>query len=141
MTSAPSVNIKNSLNACIVVSDLDTAIAWYQRVLGFQPTQRHRYEAYSVAVSYLRCQDMEIELVQPPEPKPCRRDDPPGGHLALRGVSQLSLRVTDMDVTVQQLKEQGVTIIFGPLYAEEFNLNACFIRDCDDNLIEFIQRL
>jgi catechol 2,3-dioxygenase-like lactoylglutathione lyase family enzyme len=141
MTTTPCISIKNSLNACIVVSDLQTGIDWYQRVLGFQPVQRHCYGSYGVDVAYLRRQDMELELVQPPAPKPAHRDDPPGGHLALRGISQLSLRVTDMDTAVQQLKEQGVMIIFGPLYAEEFNLNACFIRDCDDNLIEFIQRL
>ncbi|MEJ2620787.1 MAG: VOC family protein [Candidatus Thiodiazotropha sp.] len=141
MTTASCVNLKNSLNACVVVSDLEAGIAWYRRVLGFELYQRHRYGSFGVEVAYLQREALEIELVEPPEPKPCHRDDPPGGHFAWRGISQLSFRVTDIDAAVQQLEEQAVAIVFGPLYSEEFNLKACFIRDCDDNLIEFIQRM
>lgn len=141
MSDNPAVVTDGVLHACIAVSDLDAGIDWYRRVLGFQSYQRHNYPEYGVRVVYLRLRDIELELVETADPKPCQRGDPPAGHVALRGISQLSFRVADMESTVKQLRSLDVAIDFGPVNAPEFNLKACFIRDYDENLIEFIERL
>ena len=140
MADESIVTTQNGLHACLVVSDLDAGIDWYGRVLGFQLRQRHDYTEYGVRVVYLEQRGAELELVETQTSKPCRRDDPPGGHFALRGLSQLSFRVADMDAAVGQLQGHGVAIVFGPVNSPEFNLKACFIRDYEDNLIEFIER-
>ncbi|MEW8625589.1 MAG: VOC family protein [Candidatus Thiodiazotropha sp.] len=141
MTDKSAITTNNGLHACLAVADLDGGVDWYGRVLGFQPLQRHDYSEYGVRVVYLVREGTELELVETPDPKPCRRGDPPADHVALHGVSQLSFRVADMDTTVGGLQDAGVAIVFGPVYAPEFNLKACFIRDYEENLIEFIQRL
>jgi catechol 2,3-dioxygenase-like lactoylglutathione lyase family enzyme len=141
VNNSPAVATDGVLHACIAVADLDAGIDWYGRILGFQSYQRHDYPEYGVRVVYLRLRDIELELVETANPKPCRRDDPPAGHVALRGISQLSFRVTNMESTVKRLQSLDVAIDFGPLHAPEFNLKACFIRDHEENLIEFIERL
>jgi catechol 2,3-dioxygenase-like lactoylglutathione lyase family enzyme len=141
VADAPIVNTQKGLHACIAVSDLDAGVDWYRRVLGFQLLQRHDYTEYGVRVVYLEYQGIELELVETLNPKSSHRGNPPAEHLALLGISQLSFRVGDMETAIQQLKGQGVELVFGPIEAPEFKLKACFIHDYEGNLLEFIERI
>jgi len=129
------------LHACLSVADLNAATIWYRDTLGFEIFQRHEYPDYAVRVAYMKSNNVELELVETKNSMPCRRDDPPAGHVTLRGISQLSFRVDDAKQAMEQLKNISVKIVFGPVHAPEFNLNAFFIRDNENNLIEFIERL
>jgi len=129
------------LHACLSVTDLNATATWYQDTLGFEIFQRHEYPDYAMHVVYMKSNDVELELVETKNSTPCRRNDPPAGHVALRGISQLSFRVDNAEQVVEQLKNMSVDIVFGPVHAPEFNLNAFFIRDNEENLIEFIERL
>ena len=131
----------SSLHACISVADLDATTSWYQDVLGFEIFQQHNYPDYAVRVVYMKSQGVELELVETQGSTLCRRDDPPAGHVALRGISQLSFRVDNAEQAAEQLKKRSINITFGPIHAAEFTLNAFFIRDNEGNLIEFIERL
>jgi catechol 2,3-dioxygenase-like lactoylglutathione lyase family enzyme len=134
------VKVNGGLHACIGVSDLDGGIEWYGRVLGFKPIQRHIYTEYGVRVVYMRREETELELVETADCKPVRRGNPPQDHVILSGISQLSFRVADLSLAIAHLQEMGIAIIFGPVDASEFNLRACFVRDYENNLVEFIER-
>jgi catechol 2,3-dioxygenase-like lactoylglutathione lyase family enzyme len=141
MTEAPLVATDGRIHACLSVADLDATAAWYRTVLGFRIFQRFDYTQFPVRVAYLRLGEVELELVEAKGAKADRRGDPPADHVARLGISQLSFRVADAKAAAATLAKHGISAVFGPVHAPEFNLNAFFVRDNEGNLVEFIERL
>jgi len=128
-------------NLATVVSDLDAAISWYERVLGFRLEARGDIAEGEVAL--LQAGHVRLELLdsshldeQPVRLEPLFADPP--GHLLVIGNKFLVLQVDDLAQASAELAERGVTFLWrekelAPGFA------ATAIRDCDGNLINILQ--
>jgi methylmalonyl-CoA/ethylmalonyl-CoA epimerase len=139
MGTEPIIAIDN-LHACIAVENLEESIDWYRNVMGFNVFQRADYPDYSTRGAFLKSKGVELELVESKTVLRSRRQDPPFGHLTTQGISQLSIRVSDLAGVAERLKSRSIPIVFGPAKSSELRLEAFFIRDNEGNLIEFIER-
>lgn len=137
--SAPVLRV-NNLSVCLSVSNLERASRWYEESLGFRPLQQVDFPDMGARVAFLGADGVEVELVESSSFEACLRPDPPMEHVTAQGVSQLSIRVDDLALLAQRLRDRDIPIVFGPVDAAPLQLRALFIRDLDGNLIEFVER-
>jgi catechol 2,3-dioxygenase-like lactoylglutathione lyase family enzyme len=129
-------------NLATVVSDLEVAVEWYERVLGFSCEARATIAEGDVAV--LGGCGMRLELLTPSRmgQPPVRLDplfaDPPG-HLLAIGNKFLVLEVDDLTRASAELAELSVTILWREKELAPGWVSTA-IRDCDGNLINIFQR-
>ncbi|WP_035180424.1 VOC family protein [Acidocella facilis] len=121
----------------VSVPDLDAALDWYGRMLGFTLERRHYMAAIPAEIAFMQCGDFRIELFEVPgaAPLPADRREP-NLDLKTHGNKHLCLEVEDVPATVVRLKAAGADIAF------EVTVNGqpvAFVRDCAGNLIEFLQ--
>jgi methylmalonyl-CoA/ethylmalonyl-CoA epimerase len=97
----------------VAVPDLDTAIAFYERVFGMHCVHREANEEQGVR---------EAMMSVGPDPAggcvqllaPLREDSPVGKFLGRNGpgVQQVAYRVTDLEATSAALRQRGVRLIY-----------------------------
>lgn len=111
-------------HVAVEVSDMDRAIAWYRRMLGFKLTERHpahEVAAIPVELTFMRLGDVhhELVLVHNPaktyRPKPARPEDDLDGppmfhHFAFECDSR-----DDWLALLDHVRAQGATIVRGPV--------------------------
>ena len=136
--SAVTTSRVRRLSACISVADLDRSIKWYSDVLGFRLRRQAPFPDLGARLAFLEVDDLRLELVQSDGSVTGDRPDPPR-HAGVRGVTQLTLYVDDLDQVLAELAEHGVPLAMPPVDVEVLGIRAFFIRDADGNLIEFIQ--
>lgn len=121
----------------VSVPDMDAAIDWYRRMLGFDLEMRTFIEIIPAEVAFIRRGDFRIELFQVAgaAPLPAERREP---NLDVRthGNKHLCLAVQDVPAAVQGLREKGADIVFEKVVQ---GTPMAFIRDNAGNLIELIQ--
>ncbi|MCC6075100.1 VOC family protein [Pseudomonas sp. GCM10022188] len=121
----------------VSVPDMDAAIDWYGRMLGFAVEMRTFIEIIPAEVAFIRRGDFRIELFQVAgaAPLPAERREP---NLDVRthGNKHLCLAVQDVSAAVQGLREKGADIVFEKVVQ---GTPMAFIRDNAGNLIELIQ--
>ncbi|WP_034411529.1 VOC family protein [Derxia gummosa] len=121
----------------ISVPDLDAALAWYERMLGFTLEKRLYVDAIPAHIAFARRGDFRLEIfeVRGAAPLPADRRLP---NLDLRthGNKHLCFEVPDVPAAVAALRAAGADIAF-ELDVE--NNPTAFVRDCAGNLIEFLQ--
>jgi methylmalonyl-CoA/ethylmalonyl-CoA epimerase len=127
------------LHVCIAVRDLDETGKWYREMLGFEMFQRQDLPEFSARVAYLKSNGIEIELVESANMVGLTRPDPPN-HAQQQGITQLSFRVEDLQEVLRRMHSRSVPVAFGPVDAADLRMKACFIKDNEGNLIEFIER-
>lgn len=120
----------------VSVPDLEGAIDWYGRVLGFDLEKRFFIEAAGAKAAMIRKGALRFELfeVAGAAPLPEERRHPPSD-LRTHGNKHLAFQVDDLDAFLAEMKAKGVDIAF--VVREDFG-SGCFIRDCAGNLIEFV---
>ena len=117
------------------VSDLELAIAFYSNALGFTESWRHRNEEENEECVFLTLGDVRLELLVRLDgtfkglPTP---QTPYCPHLAIG--------VDDLDIAINQLKENKVSILRGPL-AVEGKVKWLYFADPDYNVIELVEWL
>ena len=123
----------------ISLPDLDGAIAWYGRVLGFEVEKSFYIEAATARAAMLRKGPLRLELfeVAGANPLPEDRRHPPAD-LRTHGNKHVAFRVASLDQFLDEMREKQVDIAF--VVREKFGSGA-FIRDCAGNLIEFVEEL
>lgn len=121
----------------VSVPDLDAAIAWYGRVLGFAVEKRFWIDAARSHTAMIRKGPLRFELfeVEGAAPLPEDRRHPPAD-LRTHGTKHLAFRVADMEEFLAEMAAKQVDIAF--VVRENFG-KGCFIRDCAGNLIEFVE--
>lgn len=121
----------------VSVPDLDQAIDWYGRVLGFAVEKRFWIEAARSHTAMLRKGSLRFELfeVEGAAPLPEDRRHPPRD-LKTHGNKHLAFRVEDLDAFLAEMEGKGADVAF--VVKETFG-KGCFIRDCAGNLIEFVE--
>ena len=121
----------------ISVPDLDAAITWYGRMLGFTLEKRLSIPPIPAEVAFLRRGDFRIEIFQVTGAAPLPNDRrTPNLDLKTHGNKHLCFEVPDVPAAVARLREGGADIAFETVV--EGNPTA-FVRDCAGNLIEFLQ--
>lgn len=121
----------------VSVPDLDQAIDWYGRVLGFAVEKRFHIAAAGAQAAMIRKGPLRFELfeVQGAAPLPEDRRHPPAD-LRTHGNKHVAFRVEDLDAFLAEMEEKQADIAF--VVREAFG-KGCFIRDCAGNLIEFVE--
>lgn len=121
----------------VSVPDLDAAIEWYGRVLGFELERKFYIEAARSHTAMVRRGPLRFEIfqVEGAAPLPEERRHPPSD-LKTHGNKHVAFRVEDLDAFLAAVEAKGADVAF--VVKEEFG-KGCFIRDCAGNLIEFVE--
>lgn len=121
----------------VSVPDLDEAIAWYGRVLGFEVEKRFYIEAARSHTAMVKKGALRFELfeVEGAAPLPEDRRHPPCD-VKTHGNKHIAFRVTDLDAFLAEMADKGADIAF--VVREAFG-KGCFVRDMAGNLIEFVE--
>lgn len=120
----------------VSVPDIEAAIDWYGRVLGFVLERRFHIAPAKTKAAMIRKESLRIELFEPeegfplPEGRRIPRDD-----IQTHGNKHLAFRVDDLDAFMAEMAALETEIVF--VVREQFG-TGCFIRDCAGNLIEFV---
>jgi catechol 2,3-dioxygenase-like lactoylglutathione lyase family enzyme len=127
-----------SLNA----TNVDAMMDFYMKKLGFAiETQGKSPEMGGKRFVYLKLNDFIIELVE--AEKDVAHDPLPKNVLAnfaKPGFGHIGLRVGDLDVAVEELKNRGVKLFFPPqtytLVGAPYQRNSAFVMDPEGNILE-----
>jgi len=92
----------------IAVTDLDSAIALYEKTLGMPLVHREKVEEQGVEAVLLDVGDGHIELLEP-----LAEETPVGKFLAKKGpgLHHVAYAVSDVTAALAELAEQGVELI------------------------------
>jgi methylmalonyl-CoA/ethylmalonyl-CoA epimerase len=134
---APAVVQWRAHHFGISVPDLDAAIDWYCRMLGFELEKRLAIPQIPAELAFIRRGDFRVEIFQvegAASLPPARRV--PNQDLLTHGNKHMCFEVPDVPAAVRRLRELGADIAFETIV--EGNPTA-FVRDVAGNLIEFLQ--
>ncbi|MGI5202795.1 VOC family protein [Spirillospora sp. CA-108201] len=116
--------------------DLDAAIAWYSRTLGFAVDRR--FDVHGMTFAFLVHGDVKIELVAGAS----NRQAPAGDILSSMSPARLHhvcLAVADLDAAVSELRDLGVELLGEPMAVPEIGQRIAFISDNLGNIIELAE--
>ena len=121
----------------VSVPNLDEAIDWYGRVLGFVVEKRFYIAAAKSHTAMVRKGPLRFELFQVDgaSPLPDERRHPPSD-LRTHGNKHVAFQVADLEAFLTEMAGKQADIAF--VVREEFG-RGCFVRDCAGNLIEFVE--
>ncbi|WDS35051.1 VOC family protein [Pseudoxanthomonas sp.] len=119
------------------VPDLNAAIAWYARVLGFALERRFPIPAIPAEVAMLRRGPMRIELFEVPgaAPLPPERLLPDSDNRT-HGNKHVAFAVPDVDAAAAHLHAQQADVVWVKRFPWGANI---FLRDPAGNLIELVE--
>ena len=121
----------------ISVPDLDAAVDWYGRMLGFTLEKRLHIPPIPADVAFVKRGAFRIEIFQVEGAAPLPEDRRvPNRDLKTHGNKHMCFEVPDVPAAVARLRALGADIAFE--VTVEGNPTA-FVRDCAGNLIEFLQ--
>lgn len=126
-----------ALHVGISVANMDKALGWYERNLGFVLIKDDYVPPLGARICFVRSGDFELELFQYDNPKPLPPDRlTPNADLQTIGTKHVAFEVDDMDGLKAKMRGNGVDIAHETVM--EGN-NVLFVRDNSGVLIEFIQ--
>ena len=121
----------------VSVPDLEAAIAWYGRVLGFVEERRFAIPPARAKVALVRNGALRFELFEVDGAAPLPEDRRmPHRDLQTHGNKHVAFRVDNLDAFLAEMEGLGADIAL--VVRQSFG-SGCFIRDCAGNLIEFVE--
>ncbi|ORV55135.1 methylmalonyl-CoA epimerase [Mycobacterium florentinum] len=98
----------------IAVADLDAAIAWYHDTLGMVLVHEEVNEDQGIREAMIAVQDGEPGTAQIQLMAPIDESSTIAKFLDKRGpgIQQMAVRVSDLDALCEQLREQGVRLVY-----------------------------
>lgn len=121
----------------ISVPDLDAAVAWYGRMLGFALEEQLHIDKIPARIAFVRRDQYRIEIFEVPGAAALPDDRRvPNLDLRTHGNKHMCFEVPDVSEAVTALREAGADIAFE--LKVEGNPTA-FIRDVSGNLIELLE--
>jgi len=100
--------IQGVMKIGLAVKDMDEATEMLARVLGLVPGEVVAYEPYRMKYCMVPIGDSFIELIQPTESEgPIARFIKTNGE----GLQHLSFKVTDLEKTMEALRQRGVSFL------------------------------
>jgi methylmalonyl-CoA/ethylmalonyl-CoA epimerase len=125
-------------HGALSVPDLDAAIEWYRRVLGFAVEQRFTIATLPAEVAMLKRAELRIELFCVPGAAPLPEERRhPHADLRTHGHKHLAFAVPSAAAVQAEFEAAGVDIAF--VVNASFG-SAVFARDNAGNLLEFVQQ-
>ncbi|MGH8826035.1 MAG: methylmalonyl-CoA epimerase [Jiangellaceae bacterium] len=126
----------------VAVADLDAAIAWYRDRFGMEVVHEEVNEEQGVREAMLRVSPDDtggqVQLLAP-----LRADSPIGRFLDRSGpgLQQLAYRVDDVEAVAQQLREQGLRLLYDTAKRGTAGSLVNFIhpKDAGGVLVELVQ--
>ena len=125
-------------HAGISVPDLESSIAWYGTMLGFELEGRAFLPPVQAQIAFLRRGNLRVELFEVPGAAAlpdARRV--PDEDLRTHGNKHVCYAVKDARAAADELKSRGADIVF---VKEMPQATVVYIRDNAGNLIELVQR-
>jgi len=125
-------------HAAISVPDLESSIAWYGTMLGFELEGRATLPQVRAKLAFLRRGNLRVELFEVPgaaalpEGRRVPDDD-----VCTHGNKHVCYAVKDARAVTDELKSRGADIVF---IKEMPQATVVYIRDNAGNLIELVQR-
>jgi methylmalonyl-CoA/ethylmalonyl-CoA epimerase len=109
----------------VAVSDLDAAVATYERLFGGRLEHRERVEDQGVEAASIRVGESRVELLAA-----LGDDTPVGRFLAKRGegMHHVAYEVADVEAALDHLVEQGVELIDERPRHGMFGLEVAFVH-------------
>jgi methylmalonyl-CoA/ethylmalonyl-CoA epimerase len=109
----------------VAVSDLDAAVATYERLFGGRLEHRERVEDQGVEAASVRVGESRVELLAA-----LGDDTPVGRFLAKRGegMHHIAYEVADVEAALTHLAEQGVELIDERPRHGMFGLEVAFVH-------------
>jgi methylmalonyl-CoA/ethylmalonyl-CoA epimerase len=124
-------------HAAMSVPNLDDAIAWYERMLGFKLERRFHIAQIPAQVAILRRGLLRIELFEVPDAKPLPEDRRhPDRDNRTHGNKHAAFTVRNADEVLEWLRAQGADIAF---VVKAAHGTGFFVRDNAGNIIEFVE--
>ncbi|MFN8481554.1 MAG: VOC family protein [Anaerolineae bacterium] len=131
------MHIQKLDHSALIVSDLDKARWFYGEVLGLEEIPRPAN--FTFGGCWFRGDGFEIHLIREADTT-TRAGFGDGGTGAKVGmVHHLGLEVDDIQATERYLREQGATILGGPMPRGDGPIQL-YVADPDGNFLEFFQR-
>ncbi|HID18390.1 TPA: VOC family protein [Candidatus Bathyarchaeota archaeon] len=133
-------------HVAITVGNLEEAVNFYSKILGFQILKVKEKPELGVAYALLQAGQIALEIVSPLERKPSRQEpiqEGLGGVVAKLcgrvGLNHVSLRVENLEEACEELKGKGVNILaeFKPTGGGS---KLAFFADPEGNLIELVEK-
>jgi methylmalonyl-CoA/ethylmalonyl-CoA epimerase len=109
----------------VAVSDLDAAVATYERLFGGRLEHRERVEDQGVEAASMRVGESRVELLAA-----LGNDTPVGRFLAKRGegMHHIAYEVADVEAALAHLAEQGIELIDERPRHGMFGLEVAFLH-------------
>ena len=123
----------------VSVPDLEAAIDWWDRVLGFKVLRRGTIPSVPCEMAMLANGNLHMELFEVPgATAPAENRSYPDEDLRSYGNKHVSFAVRDVDGFAAELKARGADIV----WVKHFPNGSAniFMRDNAGNLIEFVQQ-
>jgi catechol 2,3-dioxygenase-like lactoylglutathione lyase family enzyme len=121
----------------VSVPNLEEAISWYSRVLGFEVEKRFHIAPAKADAAMIRRGALRFELFEVAGAAPLPEDRRmPIPDLRTHGNKHVAFQVNDLDTFLVEMEAKGADVAF--VVREAFG-SGCFIRDCAGNLIEFVE--
>jgi len=124
----------------LLVTNFPGCFRFYRDILHFKPSWGDENDTYAsftqgedstIVLAIFQRQEMSAVLETNSLPL-----DPPG-----QDRSMLIVEVKDLDATVEELRQQGVSFIKGPTNFPDWGYRGAFLRDPDGHLIELSSEL
>ncbi len=123
----------------VSVPNLEEALDWYHRVLGFEVEKQFRIEPAKANVAMIRKEALRFELFEVEGAFPLPEDRRmPIPDLKTHGNKHVAFQIADLDAFLAEMKAKCADLAF--VVRESFG-SGCFIRDCAGNLIEFVTEM
>lgn len=133
------MKIKNINHVAIVVDEIDTALKFWRDILGFEIDEIQDVPEQEARVAFLPCGGSKIELVEPTS-----SDTGIARYLQKRGpgLHHICIEIEDIEITLRQLKTDGIRLIYDTPETSEDGRKYTFIHPQSTNgvLIELYQR-
>ncbi|MCB0279466.1 MAG: VOC family protein [Calditrichaeota bacterium] len=126
--------------SAIIVTDIDTSIAWYTRHLGFELLKRNEFTAQNIRQANLKTGDILIELIE------AKGKTLNSAELRQReekrfssGYFKFGLKLKEFDAWVKKLRNEGVDfygdVVTDPLLQKRMVI----IKDPDGNYLQLFE--
>lgn len=121
------------------VSDLDAAIDWFEKVLGFELDRREDFlAAHGVHIAFVKNGGFSVELFHHDRAQPASPErSVPNEDIRTLGNKHMCFQVSDMDAMLERVRVNNVTVALGPFEAP--GSVAAFVLGPDGALVELIQ--